>query len=358
MSDSTPSLTMRALAEARAGHAAGAAALRAIGTPAVGTAARQVVLRLGVSSLYRYAPLVASPGPAVLIVYAMVNRPYVLDLQPDRSLVRALLGAGLDIYLLDWGDPAPADRYLPLSEYALGRIGACVDSVSARQGGLPVNLLGVCQGGTLSACYAALRPARVARLVTTVTPVDFQTPGDLLSNLVRYVDVAGLVDAYGNVPGELLNGMFLGLRPFRLGQQKYVHAARRARDADAMRGFARMEHWINDSPAQPGAAFAQFVRDLYQRNALARGEFVLGEERVDLRRLTMPVLNLYARNDHIVPPAASLALRELAGTRDYRAVEIAGGHIGLYVSTTALRSVPAVIADWIRATHAGRGAGG
>ena len=96
-------------------------------------------------------------------------------------------------------------------------------------------------------------------------------------------------------------------------------------------------------------ACGEFARDFYQGNKLVKGELRLGGQSVDLKKITMPVLNIYARDDHLVPPAASQALRALVGSSDYTEVELAGGHIGVYVGLKSPRSVPVAVAEWMAA---------
>jgi polyhydroxyalkanoate synthase len=158
----------------------------------------------------------------VLISYALVNRPYMMDLQQDRSLIRRLLEQGLDVYLIDWGYPDGADRFLDLDDYINGFLDRCVQFVLDQHGIDKVNLLGVCQGGTFSLCYSALHPERIKNLVAMVTPVDFKTPENLLSKWAQDMDVDAVVDSGGNVSGEMLNVAYVSLMPFRLMQQKYV----------------------------------------------------------------------------------------------------------------------------------------
>lgn len=324
-----------------------ARALRAAGPVQVGATPREAVLAHGPVTLYRYRSAAASrPIAPLLIVYALVNRPYVVDLDAERSLVRALIERGLDVYLLDWGTPDASRRLDTLADYLELYLDRCVDAVRLRADGGGVNLLGICQGGTLALCYAALHPEKVRNLITTVTPVDFHTPDDLLARLVRHVDVDRLVDTFGNVPGELLNGVFLALKPLRLGAVKYLDLLERGADPRELDRFLRMERWIFDSPCQPAEVFRQFVKDFYQRNALVRGDLVIGARRVDPAMLTMPVLNVFARDDHLVPPASSKALQTLAGA-DYSALELPGGHIGIYVSTRVHRLLPAAVCEWL-----------
>jgi polyhydroxyalkanoate synthase subunit PhaC len=321
--------------------------LRAAAGVQVGCSRKEPVWSCGKTTLYRYAPLCARTRAApLLICFALVNRPYVLDLQPDRSLVRRLLEAGLDVYLIDWGDPEDADRHTDLEQYIEQHLGGSVAHIRRAAGGAPLNLLGVCQGGVLSLCYAARHAHSVANLVTVTTPVDFHTPDNLLSKWVRQLDTA-LLERCGNVPGELLNGLFLALMPLRLTQQKYVRLLTSRPDQRALEDFVRMEKWIFDSPPQNAAALAQFVRWFYQENRLVRDTLTLGGARVSLRDIRQPLLNLYALEDHIVPASASQALADHVGTRDYTDGAIATGHIGMYVSRAAGAEVPARIISWL-----------
>jgi polyhydroxyalkanoate synthase len=325
----------------------GASVAKLAGLPPIelATAPRDLVHADGKLRLYRYRSEVRRAGaPPLLIVFALVNRPTVLDLQPDRSLIRGLLAVGVDVYLLDWGYPDRGDRHTTLTDYTTGYLHRAVEFLNAAHG--PIDLLGVCQGGTLSLLYASLEPRRVRRLVTMVTPVDFHTADNLLSKWVRGVDVDRLVDTFGNVPGELLNATFVSLMPFRLTLQKYLALIDGADDPRQLESFLRMEKWIFDSPDQAGAAFREFVRAFFQENRLVRGGLELGGRPVDLGRVTMPVLNLYASADHLVPPSASRALGRLVGSRAYREEAFEGGHIGIYVSARSA-TVPPLIAGWL-----------
>jgi polyhydroxyalkanoate synthase len=321
----------------------------------VGCSAKQAVWRHGKTTLYRYEPLASpaaqqrsrAPRP-LLICFALVNRPYILDLQPDRSLIRRLLEAGLPVYLIDWGDPDDGDRRLDFEAYVEEHLGGCVRYLLSAYGIESLDLMGVCQGGVLSLCYCALHPTTVSRLITLTTPVDFHTRDNLLSKWVRGVDTR-LIEASGNVPGELLNALFLALMPVRLTQQKYVRLLAGAADERAIEDFVRMEKWIFDSPPQAARALAQFVRWFYQENRLLAGTLSLGGRPVRLEEIRMPVLNLYALEDHIVPPAASAVLGEHLGTRDYSHYAVATGHVGMYVSRAAREQIPHRISAWLKA---------
>ena len=321
--------------------------LQSIGDVEVGASKKVCVYTENKTRLFRYAPLARSAGiKPLLICYAMVNRPYLLDLQPDRSFIRELLSAGLEVYLLDWGYPDGADRFVGLDEYIDGHLRHCVEFILREHAIDSLNLLGVCQGGTTSLCYAALEPEQIAQLVTMVTPVDFKTPENLLSKWAQPIDV-DLLTQSGNVSGDFLNFVYLSLMPFRLTQQKYVNLLRMQGDRVQLENFMRMEKWIFDSPDQPAHAFRDFIQWFFKENRLIRDELTLGGKPVRLKNITRPVLNIYATKDHLVPPSASVPLGAYVGSKDYRSLEIDAGHIGLYVGGKSCKTVPAAIASWL-----------
>jgi len=314
-----------------------------------GVTPKQVVYREDKLTLYRYQKVDGvkqNPTP-LLIVYALVNRPYMTDIQEDRSTVRNLLAEGQDVYLIDWGYPDGADFSLTLDDYINGYIDRCVDVIRKESSQKKINILGICQGGAFSLCYTALHQEKVKNLVTMVTPVDFQTPDNILSAWVQSIDIDLLVDTLGNVPGELLNWTFLSLKPFSLTGQKYVNMVDILEDEAKLKNFLRMEKWIFDSPDQAGESFRQFVKDFFQNNGLINGSVRLGERLVDLKRITCPVLNVYGEQDHLVPPDASRALKGLTGTGDYAEIAFPGGHIGIYVSGKAQKMIPPAIGQWL-----------
>jgi polyhydroxyalkanoate synthase len=323
--------------------------LRDVGDVEVGVTPKEAVYREDKLVLYRYKPTVDKPAKTpLLIVYALVNRPYMTDLQEDRSIIRNLLDHGEDVYLIDWGYPDGADRFLDLNDYINRYIHHCVQHICKAHGLRKINLLGICQGGTFSLCYTALHAERVANLVTMVTPVDFHTSRNVLSDWARELDVDLLVDTVGNVPGELLNWSFLSLKPFRLTGQKYADMTDILDDPKKLRNFLRMEKWIFDSPDQAGEAFREFIKYFYQQNRLVTGGLEIGGRGVSLKQVTVPVLNVYATEDHLVPPESSIALEQHVGTRDYTAIAFPGGHIGIYVSGRSQKEVPPAIASWLQ----------
>jgi polyhydroxyalkanoate synthase len=326
----------------------------------VGTTPSEIVYIEDKMRLIHYLPTVDTPHPVpVLIVYALVNRYYILDLQPDKSVIKKLLEEGFDVYLIDWGYPAGADRYLTLDDYVNGYINTAVDKVIERSGLDKITLFGVCQGGTLSVMYAALHPEKVKNLVTLVTPVHFDTDKGLLHIWAKSLDVDKIVDYYGIVPGDFLNVGFLLTDPFRTMIDKYVGLFERlecepgdmecqVRNEETVKNFLRMEKWIFDSPDQAGETFRQFLKDCYQKNLLIKNEMVLGGKRIDLKHITMPLLNVMAEFDHLVPNDASIPLSDAVSSTDKATLVFPTGHIGIFVGSKSQKEVCPRIAAWLK----------
>ncbi|TFH57847.1 MAG: alpha/beta fold hydrolase, partial [Gemmatimonadales bacterium] len=183
----------------------------------IGLTPKEEVYRDDDVVLYHYLPRKNRPFKIpVLIVYALVNRPYMVDVEEGRSLIQNLLDQGLDIYLVDWGYPDRWEKYLTLDDYINGYMDDCVDVIRERHGLDAINLAGICQGGTFSLCYTALHPEKVKNLVTMVTPVDFHVKDGLLNVWCQPMDVDLMVDAFGNIPGDFMNFGFLMLKPWQL----------------------------------------------------------------------------------------------------------------------------------------------
>lgn len=329
---------------------AGMKTLSELGPVSEGISSKEAVYEEDKVVLYHYTPRVEKPHSVpVLVIYALVNRPYVADMQEDRSLIRGLLDQGLDVYIIDWGYPDASDRYQELDDHINGYIRHCVDFIRARYDLPKINILGICQGGTFSICFTSLYPEKVKNLVTVVTPVDFHGGKNVLGSWGKDLDVDLIVDGMGNVAGGLLNFTFLSMSPYRLTGQKYLDMIPMLEDPVGMMNFLRMEKWIFDSPDQPGETFRQFVKDFFQDNKLIKGEVRIGGKRVDMKNITMPIFNVFATKDHLVPPAGSQALGKYANSKDYSEYPFKGGHIGIFTSGRSMAEIPPAIATWVKA---------
>ncbi|CAN5239583.1 class III poly(R)-hydroxyalkanoic acid synthase subunit PhaC [soil metagenome] len=314
----------------------------------VATTPKELVFKVDKVKLYRYkrdSP--ATIKTPLIISYALVNRFDMMDIQPDRSFIRNLLNLGLDIYMIDWGYPTRADKDVTMDDYVNWFLNDIVDFVRKSHDVKSINLLGVCQGGTLSLIYAALNPQKIKNLITLVTPVDFSTNDGLLFRWSKDINFDRLVDTYGTIPGEFLNNGFSMLKPM-MKVNKYMNVVETMQDKGKMMNFLRMEKWINDSPDQSGECFRQFMKDLYQENKLFKGELEVGGEKVSLKNISMPLLNIYAAEDHLVPPAATIPLNDLVGTKDKELYKFPGGHIGVFVGSRSQKELAPAVAKWLK----------
>jgi polyhydroxyalkanoate synthase len=284
----------------------------------------------------------------LLVVYALINRETMLDLQPERSVVKKFLEGGIDLYMIDWGYPSRKDRFLTIDDHVNGYMDNIVDFIRERCNVDKINLMGICMGGTFSVMYSALHPEKIKNLVTTVSPTNFDTDQGLLHIWMKNVNVDLMVDTYGNMPGDLMNFGFLLLNPARLMIDKYVGFLENMDDKAFVENFIRMEKWIFDSPDVPGETFRQFMKDCYQKNLLIKSKLVLDGKRVDLKKVTMPVLNIYAQYDHLVPPGSADKLTQALGSKDTEDVCLDTGHIGIYVSSKTQKEFTPKIIRWLK----------
>jgi polyhydroxyalkanoate synthase len=324
----------------------------------IATADKEAVLRVDKTTLYRYKPTakrrVATP---VLVAYGLVGRYTMTDLQEDRSMVRNLLALGVDLYAVDWGSPTRGDRWLTFEDYVDGYLSDCIEHICTANDVESINLLGICEGGVFSLCYGALYPERIKNLVLTITPVDFHQdqaegrPSHGLINLwtrsLGDEDIERLIEANGNLPGELMGHVFAQMTPGATLSKYNLGLLDTFDDEKKLLNFLRMEKWLSDRPHHPGEAAKQLLINLYRNNELVKGMFRLGDRAVDLGNIKAPVLNVYARDDHIIPPKTTQALKGVVGSKDYTEMGLDGGHIGVFVGGKSQGLLSKGIVDWL-----------
>lgn len=284
----------------------------------------------------------------LLVVYALINRETMLDLQPGRSVVERFLDEGIDLYMIDWGYPTRKDRFLGFDDHVNGYMDNIVDFICKKNKVKKINLMGICMGGAFCVMYSALHPKKVKNLVTTVTPTNFDTDKGLLHIWMKSMDVDEVVDAYGNLSADIMNLGFLMLNPARLMIDKYKGFIDHMDNKKFVENFIRMEKWIFDSPDLPGEVFREFVKECYQKNKLINSQLEIGGQRVNLKKLTMPLLNIYGKFDHLVPPDACNRLTQAVGSKDTEDICLDTGHIGIYVSSKCQEAFAPKIAQWLK----------
>jgi polyhydroxyalkanoate synthase len=315
----------------------------------VGTTPHEVVFTENKLRLLHYRPVTENPYPVPLImVFALVNRPYILDLKPGRSVVEVLLKKGIDVYMIDWGVPGDEDKNLNLNHYINRYIKKVVDKVKRISGSRKVSLMGYCMGGTMSVMYTALHPGDIKNLILMTAGIDFKVEGTLnLWGDKSNFDVDKFVEAFGNVPPEFLQTGFLLMKPIQNLVSKYVSFYENVDNEQFVENFLAMEKWLNDNIPVPGEVFREFIKYCYQENLLVQNRLRINGKLVDLRKIKCSVLNLIAEHDHLVPPASSVVFNDLISSEDKETIIYPTGHIGLSVSSKSLKELWPRVADWL-----------
>ncbi|HKZ61009.1 MAG TPA: alpha/beta fold hydrolase [Nitrososphaera sp.] len=288
----------------------------------------------------------------LLIVYAPINTFHILDLNPKRSVVRNLLASnGLDIYLLDWGYPDWGDNHLSLEDY-FGYLGDAVKVVKDQTKENKISILGYCWGGIFALIHATLNPEEVRNLVLMAVPVDFSKDDTILARWSKAIDVDGMMDEFGHMDGQVLNLGFLMRNPPRYGFDKYLKLFQRSYDREFVDTFIDVERWLYDTPPIPGVLHRQIINDCYRNNLLiSRGIEVATKEgkkeKVDLKKISMPVLTIISEKDDLVSPDSSTAINVHISSKDTFVLKNPGGHVALCISSNAHKKLWPEVAKWL-----------
>jgi polyhydroxyalkanoate synthase subunit PhaC len=295
-----------------------------------------------------------SDGPTrhrtpLLLVFALVNRPYILDILPRKSVVAHFVRAGFDTYLIDWTPPGFADRYLNLDDYIGGYLRRAVKFVCQRTQVDQISLLGYCMGGTMSTIFTALFPEHAKNLILLAAGIDFSTREGLLNlwSDAKNFDVDAFVDANGNCPAEYLQACFTLLKPVRNLVAKPIGIWEKLDDKKHVEEFLTMETWLNDNVPIAGEVYREFVKHLYQQNLLVQNRLKIGRRTVNLKDITCPVLNLMAEYDDLVPASQGEPFCDLVGSTDRESITLPAGHIGLAMGSAAQRELWPRVCKWL-----------
>jgi polyhydroxyalkanoate synthase len=323
--------------------------LHTAGNIDVGTLSHEVLEETRLYKLLHYRPLVSRTAKTpILVVYALMNKSYILDLQPDKSWLRSLLSQGFNVYLIDWKTPTSIDKYVSFDDYVNYYVDDCVDLVTKENSVERLTLHGYCLGSTMAAMYTSLHQEKVRNLVTIAPIIDTENDKTVLANFARYLDVKTITDILGNFPREYLYGCFSMLKPFKQGANKYLNLVENIDNAKFVQNFLRMEKWLYDTPSIAGETFRQWIEDIYQKNLLVKNEMWIGENLVDLSKINVPLLNIVAEEDHLVSPQCSVALNDSVSSMDKRLMHFHTGHVGLIASSYSQNNVLPKVGQWLR----------
>ncbi len=323
-------------------------ALASMLSPKVGQTPRTLIWTKNKTQLYRYdrpAQVPVQYRTPLLIVYALINKPYILDLISQRSFIGYMVNRGIDIFLLDWGIPGPEDQHLRFDDLVMEYLPQVVQQVLKASGEERLHMLGYCIGGILATLYAAMHlDAPLSSMILLATPVDFSNAGVLGTWLnPRSFDVDKLVDAMGSIPPAFI---FAGARLLSLvGATAMIEEF--ATDEQASSVWQAISLWALDGVPFPGEAFRQLVKDFYQGNKLINDQLTLASKPVHLSNITIPILNVSAQEDHLIPPSQIKPLFKKVSSTEKELVIVPGSHFALAIGQQAVRNLWPRELDWL-----------
>lgn len=310
---------------------------------------RELIHADGTLRLYHYLPQTdAVYRVPLMLVMSPVSKPYIFDLTPGQSLIEHFVQAGFDVFLVDWGIPWHERADVDVGHYVDDWIPACVVQIQDFTGETDINLLGYCLGGIFTAAYAALNPnGPLKNLLQIAVPVNGEGM-ELQRKLVLSdsFDPDRITDAFGNVPGHMIEAAFQYMRPLQKssGQAMLLN---NLDNPDYVKAHLRITRWGADALPFPGAAFRTLVRDFIKDKKIVAGEFEIRGRKVDLNEIRVPLLHLLAEHDHVVPLAASQDLVRLAGSEDKTELIIKGGHVSLVTGARAATRAWPHLTGWL-----------
>ncbi len=317
---------------------------------------KQVIWTLNKARLYRYIPVVPAEQRhkvPLLLVFALMNRPYILDLRPGNSFIEYMVKQGYDVYLLDWGAPGPEDKGLKFDDYVLDYLTRAMRKLKAVSGSDEFSMLGWCIGAILATIYAALRPDDgLKNLLLLTAPLDFtdKTAGGFVRWVNdQYFDPEKIIEAFGNVPGEMIDYGAKALKPVENYIGSYLTLWDNLDNPRIVESWHAMNTWVTDLIPMAGATYLQLIKELYRENRLIQGKMIIRGERVDLSRIRANLLNVIALADHISPPCQSESIIAKVSSQDQLLLKVKGGHIGMMAGSGAMKYTWPHIDSWLAA---------
>jgi len=314
---------------------------------------RDLIWTLHRVRLYRYhSPIPASERHSVplVLVFAIINRPFIFDLRPGRSFIEYMLERGFDVWLVDWGEPGPEDADITFDDYATMYLPRAMRRVLRETGADEVHMLGYCVGALIALEYAALHPDGGVRDLVLLTPPIDQSVESLFTLWLdpRWTDVDKAVSAVGNLSVGALTLGSKALKPVANWVGAYVRLWDKIDSNDeTVANWQALHRWVHDGVPVAAEAFRQYTRDYMWGNALITGDHQVNGRPVDMRRIEVPILTILAAFDHIVPAAQSTVIADVVGSDAVEIEVLQAGHVGIMAGSQSRPVLWPKLADWL-----------
>ena len=305
----------------------------------------------------------------LLVIYAPINRFHILDLNPSKSVVRTLLNNDIDVYLLDWGYPEKKDNELTFKDY-IDYIDNAVEAIIqtrsfklSSSSPIKISILGYCWGGLSSLIYTAVNnnQKNIDKLILMATPIDFSQDNTTVSIWSKSIDTDKIVNTFGHFDGYFLDFVFNMRNPVA-NLAKYFTLWKNLDDNNFIKTFFDVEKWLHDTPPIPGKVYKKIINDCYKNNLLITGNMKLVEDekllekeekkddknKININKITIPVLSIIAEKDDLVSPLSSLAIDDYISSKEKKVLKHPGGHVSLCISDTAHKELWPNVSNWIK----------
>ncbi|GHH98877.1 alpha/beta fold hydrolase [Neobacillus kokaensis] len=282
----------------------------------------------------------------LVLIYSLVNQPFILDLGPGSSTIQNFVEEGFDVYLIDFGVPGYEDKDLTINDYITKYIQKGVQKALHHSKAKEVTLIGYCLGGTLAAMYAAIAEEPIKNLILTVAPIDFSS----FPAFEKWFDAAkngqlnfdDPLDTIGLVPGPVIQA---GVRAITspIYFSHYLSLLNRSYDKDYVDHWHRFNHWTNNHIPFPSAALKQVINDMVIGNKLIRGGIYINGKFADLHKIYANLLVISSKNDRLVPENLTYPVMDFVSSEDKTYISVEGGHVGTLLND----GVPKYLKNWL-----------
>lgn len=284
----------------------------------------------------------------LLIVYALINRFYILDLTEEKSFIRFLLERGFDVYMIDWGKPSKVEGQNTIGDYIERYMDRGLEKVLEFTGASQVNLCGYCLGALMSIIYTAMHQDKVKNLVLLTPPVDFDDEG-VLTKMTNpeYFNLDKIVEHFDHlIPSEFVQTGFdfKNMIGNLLSNQALWSILWNKK---ALEDYFPMNYWVHDNVPIASAYWAEYIKKFYMENNFMKNNVVINGKKIDLKKIVCPVLAVAAQSDDIVTVKCAEGSMKIVGSTDKAIMVKKGGHIGVMTGSMAKNEVWPDIFTWM-----------